>query len=454
MDETAVLLALRESTAGAVVTRLSAMLDNRADVARPSLDDIEGYGAAEAIARRMVADLQAWRAGDVPWSEVQRAVLFFGEPGTGKSFLAQAMAGSAGITLVRGGLAQWQAAGHLGLMLAAMRRTFAEARAAAPAILVIDEIDAVGSRAGGDGHNENYRRQVINALLEELDGLACMPGVLVVGTCNHPATLDAAVLRPGRFDSKIEVPPPGRRAIARMLRDGIATTGLAPDDVGMARLIRAGGGQSAAAIDAARASARADRRPLRVEDLLAALGARAADPGVERRTALHECGHAIVAAALGIGRVTRLVLTPEGGEAWTLRATHAGVLADWEAELTRTMAGRAAERLALGTVSSGAGGNRASDLSQTTTLALQTDTHLGLGAEGPLWRGTEPALYLSVPANAARIRQRLDDAEDRAVAILARNRPLLDARGTALLEAGLLEGNELGEWLEKVAPVG
>ncbi|WP_112875499.1 hypothetical protein [Paracoccus endophyticus] len=87
-------------------------------------------------------------------------------------------------------------------------------------------------------------------------------------------------------------------------------------------------------------------------------------------------------------------------------------------------------------------------------LALQIDTNLGLGAKGPLWRGTEPILYLSVPANAARIRQRLDDAEDKAVAILARNRPLLDARGTALLEAGLLEGDELGEWLEKVAPEG
>ncbi|GLS79570.1 ATP-binding protein [Paracoccus marinus] len=151
---------------------------------------------------------------------MQRSVLFFGEPGTGKSFLARAMAGSAGAKLVHGGFVQWQAAGHLGQMLGAMRRTFAEARAAAPAVLVIDEIDAVGSRSAPDTHNENYRRQVINGFLEDLDGLARMPGVLVVGTCNHPQAIDPSVLRPNVFGSKVQVPPPGRQAIKRTLRDG------------------------------------------------------------------------------------------------------------------------------------------------------------------------------------------------------------------------------------------
>ncbi|MDN5873977.1 MAG: ATP-binding protein, partial [Sinobacteraceae bacterium] len=124
------------------------------------------------------------------------------------------------MALVRGSFATWQAQGHLGHMLRAMRASFAEAAAARPAILVIDEIDAVGDRADPDSHNASYRHQVINGFLEEMDGLKHLEGVLVVGTCNYPDRIDAAVLRPGRFDLKVEVPLPGPRALARMLRDG------------------------------------------------------------------------------------------------------------------------------------------------------------------------------------------------------------------------------------------
>lgn len=284
LSDAGLLLALRAPTAGAVAERVTAQFAVPSDQARPTLERIEGYGAAEAVARQMVADLLAWQEGEVPWSEVQRSVLFFGEPGTGKSFLARAMAGSAGVTLVRGGFAAWQAAGHLGLMLAAMRKTFAEARLAAPAVLVIDEIDAVGSRESPDPHNENYRRQVINAFLEELDGLVRMPGVLVVGTCNHPGAIDPAVLRPGRFDVKVEVPAPGRPAITRMLQDALSGSAFAADAAVMTQLIRAASGQSAAAIDAAlraaRAGARSKRRALRPDDVLRALAGDARQPHV------------------------------------------------------------------------------------------------------------------------------------------------------------------------------
>ncbi|WP_306755235.1 AAA family ATPase [Paracoccus actinidiae] len=454
LGDAGLLLALRAPTAGVVAERVTALLKVPSDPARPTLERFEGYGAAEAVARQMVADLLAWQEGEVPWSEVQRSVLFFGEPGTGKSFLALAMAGSAGVALVRGGFAAWQAAGHLGLMLAAMRKTFAEARLAAPAILVIDEIDAVGSRESPDPHNENYRRQVINAFLEELDGLVRMPGVLVVGTCNHPGTIDPAVLRPGRFDMKVEVPTPGCRAIARMLQDALPGNGFASDAAVMAQLIRAASGQTAAAIDAAlraaRAGARSERRALRPDDVLRALAGDARQPHVERRVALHECGHAIIATALGLGQVTRLVLRSGSGEAWTRPASHEGLLGDWEAELTRLLAGRAAERLVLGSVSSGAGGAMGSDLSLATRLAVQIDTRMGLGAEGPLWHAADPALYLANPANALRVRERLEAAEERARTLLARDRPLLNAMADALVEVGLMDGNDLAQWLAKV----
>jgi SpoVK/Ycf46/Vps4 family AAA+-type ATPase len=153
----------------------------------------------------MVADLQGWFEGRVSWRDVQRSVLFHGVPGTGKSHLARAMANSAGVALVRGSFAKWQAQGHLGHMLKAMRNSFVQAAQQRPAILVIDEIDAVGDRADVEPHNARYQLQVINGFLEEMDQLKHLEGVLVVGTCNYPDKIDAAVLRPGRFDIKVDV---------------------------------------------------------------------------------------------------------------------------------------------------------------------------------------------------------------------------------------------------------
>ncbi|MRX52133.1 AAA family ATPase [Paracoccus sp. S-4012] len=367
----ALLLTLREPSAERVVERLRAMVSadevtDRARPLHPTLDDIEGYGEAERIARRMVADLLAWQAGEVAWSEVQRSLLLFGPPGTGKSFLAAAMANSAGVALVRGSLAQWQAAGHLGRMLAAMRASFAEARDSAPAVLVIDEIDSVGSRTSHDQHNESYRRQVINAVLEEFDGLQRMEGVLVVGTCNAPETIDPALLRPGRIDAIVEVPLPGKVAISRMLRDGYPGQ---LSDRDLARLARAASGHTAAAIDgglrAARAAARAERRPVQPSDVLAALGNRhEADAAIYHRTAIHECGHAIVATALGVSRVLRVALGPAGGETLSEPRPRSGLLFEVEADLDRCMAGGAAERLVCGSISLGAGGPSNSDLAR------------------------------------------------------------------------------------------
>ncbi|MEX1234985.1 MAG: ATP-binding protein [Roseovarius sp.] len=173
--------ALRERTAASFAAKLVSLTtqDTREG---PTLADIEGYGAAEEAARQMVSDLQDWRAGDLAWSEVQRSVLFHGAPGTGKSFLASAMGNSAGVTLVRGSFAQWQAAGHLGDMLKSMRETFHEAAQARPSILVIDEVDALGDRASLEKHNANYTHQVINGFLEQMDGLKNLEGLMVVGT--------------------------------------------------------------------------------------------------------------------------------------------------------------------------------------------------------------------------------------------------------------------------------
>ena len=163
IDDTALLLAFRAPSAVEVARRVAAAVQTGRD-AGPTLADITGMGAAEAQARRMVRDLQNWRAGDVDWRDVERSVIYHGVPGTGKSFLAKAMAGEAGVRLVRGSFAGWQSSGHLGDMLRAMRDSFAEARKSAPSVFIIDEIDAIGSRSDGDRHGQRYHRQVVNGI--------------------------------------------------------------------------------------------------------------------------------------------------------------------------------------------------------------------------------------------------------------------------------------------------
>jgi hypothetical protein len=181
----------------------------------------------------MVADLLLWKAGQVAWSDLSRSTLFYGPPGTGKTWLARAMGASAGIACVTGSFAEWQAAGHLGDMLREMRKTFAEARSRAPSILFIDEIDAVGSRASRDPHNSNYRTQVINGFLGEMNAIALQEGVIVVGACNFIDRIDPAVLRAGRFDLKIKVPLPDAAGLRpksgkRVLVDALDSSG-SPD---------------------------------------------------------------------------------------------------------------------------------------------------------------------------------------------------------------------------------
>jgi cell division protease FtsH len=213
------LIALRGATVGDVARNLvrPARGAKTGHHDQPNLDAITGDSPALSAARAMVADLQLWRAGELGWNELTRTALFHGPPGTGKSWLAQAMARSAGFAAVPASFGEWQAAGHLGDMLKAMRESFAEARRRAPAMLILDELDAVGTRTDRGPH-QNYRVMVVNAFLALMDGIARDEGVVVVATCNHPELIDPAVLRPGRFDLRLAVPLPDAAALAGVLR--------------------------------------------------------------------------------------------------------------------------------------------------------------------------------------------------------------------------------------------
>ena len=325
-------VALRAPDAQTASARLAGFLQpparDRGEI--PRLEDMAGDSEALSAARQLVGDLALWKQGRIAWTELCRSLLLFGQPGTGKTHLARMMGNSAGIAFIATSFADWQANGHLGDMLKAMQKSFAEARRRAPTILFIDEIDAAGSREGGDRHGSSYRMQVINGFLQQMDSISREPGVIVIGACNHPDRIDPAILRAGRFDLKIEVPLPDTTAILGILRHHLDGQF---DDEDLRSLAREAVGSSAAEVDAAIRQARATARrhgcTLCLEDIRRhCAGAASGDAAWAHRIAIHECGHAIVAAALGTGTVVRLLMTRTGGTTSRHRKAPLGLLSD------------------------------------------------------------------------------------------------------------------------------
>ena len=445
LPETVVLHALRVGDPVAAARRLAAACAQAPG--GPCLSDLPPSPAVEA-ARGLIDGLRAWQSDEATWAEIEHSVLFFGQPGAGKTWLARAMGAEPGLRFIQASFAEWQSAGHLGNMLAAMRATFAEAIAARPCVLFIDEIDSAGSRDDQDSHNAGYRRQVINGFLEQIDLLNRAEGVLIVGACNNPDALDAAILRPGRFDRRIEVPLPDQHAIFSML---MAALGSRLPAAQIETLARRCTGASAAAVDAmlraARSKARSAGRDLTVDDLFAHAPGEAPNPAVDWRVAIHEAGHAFVAKALGLGRVTRVAITGAGGMTERTRAPTQARLEDLGHELTVMMAGRAAERLVLGDVTAGSGGDETSDLAQATRLAVAIEAQLGLGEMGPVWYGEADTLLLRSPQLFSRVRARVEAAEAQALEALRPHLGSLRALATRLIAERELTGEELRQAL-------
>jgi len=451
LDTAQAAAALRFGSGLDLAERLEALTGPNPD--GPRLE--EGFSDSPVVqaARRVVADFGAWRRGEIGWSDFSHSLLLYGPPGTGKTMLARAMGNSAGIAFVTGSFAEWQAAGHLGDMLREMRRTFAWARRKAPAILFIDEIDAMGSRTGDDRHNQNYRVQVINAFLGEMNAIATEPGVVVVGACNHVDRIDPAVTRAGRFDLKFEVSMPDAAAILAVLRQNLKVD--FPADA-LELLARHAVGHSLASIDAsiraARSEARHTGQPLDLAMLRTQLrlAPEEEDREVLWRYAVHEAGHTVVAAALRLGTIQRMSISRDGGQVASQLVIGHGVLTEIENEICHDLAGRAAERLVFGAVSAGAGGSATSDLSQATRRAVGIETTWGLGDLGPLWLPTPETVLLTDDALRNRVRARMEAAEERALAILTTHRANLISLAETLLEKRSMGRDEILPWVHAV----
>jgi cell division protease FtsH len=426
----------------------------------------EGAGWAEfplpdnvrAPLERMIADLRDWQEGRIAWRDVARGPLLVGPPGSGKTQAARLLGQEAGIAVVAGSVAQWSSeSARSGDVVRAMRAAFASAAEQAPALLFLDEIDSFGDRARRPDHNSAYTDYIVAALIDLLDGYHGHEGVLVMAATNHIRKLDAAIVRPGRFDKVLTLPHPDITLLPKAIR-----WHLGPDlpDADLPAVARAALGMSgadiAAAVRSARGRARQARRDLTLEDLSAAITeARPPLPDDLRRVvAVHEAGHAIVSAATGRARVSTLGIRSDGGFTAASLARDGEDRAMVEAYLAINLAGRAAERLVFGRITTGAGGDPDSDLATATRLATALEASWGLGAS-LIWLGPVDGGELRLrndPDLRARVETHLRDAEARASRILTENRCLLEELATALDAAGVLSGPDLSALIARVAP--
>jgi AAA+ superfamily predicted ATPase len=417
-----------------------------------TLDDLHGARAAVAWCRSTIRDLEGWRNG-LPWSTVSNGALMFGPPGTGKTLIAQAFAVTAGIPLVTGSLPLWQSmdAAHLGTTLKAMRASFDEARSKAAGrrgcILLIDEIDAFPDRRGVRHDHADYVVEVVNALLEQLDGAVGREGVIVIGTTNDRDRVDPAIRRPGRLGKSIEIGLPDVEERVAMIRVRLGGDLPGADLLPVAyRTERHTGAMIEALVEDARRRARHADRPLVLDDLLAVAGAR--DEGVSAdtldRTAVHEAGHALLATL--DDPAADMVVALQSGDGmggWvSLGGAARGVWtrAQAEARIRTILAGRAAEDILLDAPSSGA----SLDLAQATRMVVEMTTEWGLGGRGLVAASMDPATAMATdPMLRREVQETLDRLYAETTETVRRHAGAVRRIADALVEQRRLDGAQV-----------
>ncbi|MDJ0926900.1 MAG: AAA family ATPase [Gammaproteobacteria bacterium] len=455
------------AAAGYIRTRVKERLARQSPESGPSLADLHGLGEARAFAEDLVHDLRVALDGRLDWDEVDRGMLMVGPPGTGKTTLARAIAKDSGVKFVVASATDWQAAGHLYLHLAAIRASFDEARRYPAAILFIDEIDAVGNRDLLGPTGRGYQTQVINYLLELLDGFHRRSRLVVIGATNYEEAIDPALRRAGRLDRTVRVPYPTVRALNYIfefhLRD-YAELGRLAADIDIAELAGLSFGLTGADVElfVRGAARRARKRRERIcqEDLIAEVlrrpragaGRTSISPGTLRRLAVHEAGHALARLqSRSNGQDIAYVSVAPRSDG---RIGFTAAMPDQRTSLTRDdflekigvmLAGRAAEEVIYGEdgVSdlSGQYGSQ-SDLARATRLATMLNGSAGLGPDGELtwWPALAGAIDTALDR---RVDSELASIYQAVVAALNRDRALLDAIAAALVERQELTGEEL-----------
>jgi len=441
--------ALRLLDADALFRRLHNLTARSEAQEALTLEKVRGQHVAVGHLQRMLNDLHLWKTGKLAWSEASMSAVFYGPPGNGKTMLAEAFAGSAGLPLHVTSYSDCQRHGHQGDMLKALNEAFRAAEASVPSVLFIDEIDSFSDRSR-EHQNEQYLRGVVNGLLMHLTRAAMTPGLVLFAATNDLSVVDPAVIRPGRFDLKLRIGNPDRQGIRDILADHLLKgdkIDLSGDDLAQAsaELIGSSGAAVAGKAREAMSRARAAGRLVSRADLLAVIepGHRSGRDLHLRRLAAHEAGHVIVGVVSGLAAPLAVRI---GGNGGVVEGQALPFLTPETAEslLCEILAGRAAERLVLGSVSSGAGEGPDSDLARATSLALRMQTEWCFGPGAPVWQPTATLMSLGLPlALRAAVEDRLARAEAAAEDMLRKHKDALLSLTNRLVEKRELVGDEL-----------
>jgi cell division protease FtsH len=447
------------------------------DEERPSTTfaDVAGYEGAKREISEVVDFLREPEKYSRVGAVVPRGVLMIGPPGTGKTLLARAVAGEAAVPFFSVTGSSFVEL-FVGVGAARVRDLFSEARKRAPAIIFIDEVDAIGQRRAGAGAavSNDEREQTLNQLLAEMDGFDPSTGIVVLAATNRPEVLDPALLRPGRFDRQVTIPLPNVNERDAILRVHVKDKKLARD-VDLNAVARATPGFSGADLanltnEAAIVAVRDNREVITADDFFSArdriiLGRREGSnvllPEEKHAVAVHESGHAMVAALSDhADPVAKVTILPAGQtlgvtEQLPLVERHMYTEDYLHDSLAVRLGGRAAELVVLGQGSTGAG----NDLAGATDLAVKMVREFGLSPElGPVGYPEGGSVFLggdgpgmsSRPFSEAtqaeidrEVSKLLKQAEDRAVELLKTHRPELDSLVNLLLEKETVDGSDV-----------
>ncbi|GAB4388232.1 MAG: ATP-dependent zinc metalloprotease FtsH [Thermodesulfovibrionales bacterium] len=440
----------------------------KAEKAKVTFDDVAGMANVKQELRETIEFLKDPGRFKKVGAKVPHGVLLMGPPGTGKTLLARATAGEAGVPFYSISASEFVEM-FVGVGASRVRDMFKKARETQPSIIFIDEIDAVGRTRGaglGGGHDE--REQTLNQLLSELDGFSPHEEVIVMAATNRPDILDAALLRPGRFDRRIVIDRPGlgeRKSIFEVHVRGKKLAG----DVDLDKLARGTPGMSGADIEnlvneAALIAVRKSKEEIEMADfeeardnvLMGSVREETISELERKITAYHEAGHTLVAHQIpGTDPIHKVSILPRGQALGVTQQLpeedrHYYPRKYLMNRLAVALAGRVAERMVFGDVSSGA----QNDLKVVTQLAEKMVAQFGMSDKiGPLSldRGEEHPFLgreLAQPKRHSEemawlidqeVREIVTEAEARAEEVLSANRGTLDALAKELLEKETLE---------------
>lgn len=412
-------------------------------------------------------------------AKIPKGVLLVGSPGTGKTLLAKAVAGEAGVPFLSMSGSEFVEL-YVGVGASRVRDLFSRAKRQAPCIIFIDELDAIGKTRGNNPNLGNdEREQTLNQLLTEMDGFDGNDGVIVIAATNRPEILDPALRRPGRFDRQVLVDRPDKSGRLAILQVHARPVTLG-EDVDLAVIATQTAGFAGADLanlvnEAALMAARNNRQAVLMADFKEAIERVVA--GLEKRSriltplerqtvAYHEMGHALVGALMpGGNKVSKISIVPRGLGAlgYTMQTPESDRFLLLEDELRGQLAtllgGRSAEEIVFGKVSSGA----SDDIQKATDLAERAVTQYGMSNTlGPIAFEKNAAQFLegsstrrAVSAEVAeeidrQVKWNIDKAHEMALTILQLNRDLLVSATQILLKQEVLEGDQLQAILAQV----